>query len=70
MRNPIAALWRGRNGRLVCVALASHSLLQLLIPDRLLIDIDNALAVATAGGVLIAFAPSAWDALTPAAGDW
>ena len=64
MRNPIAALWRGRNGKFVLLALGFHTFLQQVVPDRLLIDIDNALAVASAGGVLIAFAPSAWDALT------
>ena len=60
----IGALWRGHLGKIVIIVLAVHSFLQAIIEDSVLIDIDNALAIATTGGVLVAFAPAAWHALT------
>ena len=60
----IGALWRGHLGRIVILVLAAHAVLQQVLSDSILIDIDNALAIATTGGVLVAFAPAAWHSLT------
>ena len=60
----LKALWRGHLGKVVVVILGIHTVLQQIVSDGVLIDIDNALAIATTGGVLVAFAPAAWHALT------